>query len=487
MTTKTLIGACAGSLLMATALTPVRAADMTNERLLNPQREPQNWILHHGNYQGHRFSALKEINTDTVKNLRPAFTVALGGFQSGGRYAAGALEATPLVEDGIMYVPDGWGSVYAIDVTAGKKGTIKWKMDPGTDRAWAGDVACCGVNNRGVALWKDKVISIALDGRMFAINKATGEVVWERKIADPALGETLTIAPLIIRDLAIVGPAGGEFGIRGYIEATDLNTGKAGLADLHHPGQGRTRQRDLEGRQGPLEARRRLDLGDRDLRSGDRHLLPGHRQCRPGLRHPVSPGRQQVGGERARAQPDRRQDQVGLPVHPAGPLRLRRDLRAPDHQRQDQRPGPQARGARRAQRLLLHARPHQRLVHLRQAVCGPVELDARPRSQDRPPAQLRSQQRYPDLRRRLPWHARTGVDSHLSVQCRRQELGAVRLQSGAQPDLHSLDRRLQHHRNARAEGHGGPGRSVEVARALHRRQRQDGPRGSTAASRRSIP
>ena len=55
---------------------------------------------------------------------------------------------------------------------------IKWKFDPGTDRAWAGDVACCGVNNRGVALWKDKVISIALDGRLFSLNKATGEMVW---------------------------------------------------------------------------------------------------------------------------------------------------------------------------------------------------------------------------------------------------------------------------------------------------------------------
>ena len=151
MRTKSLAGTGA-LLLLATALTPAHAADMTNERMLNPQREPQNWILHHGNYQGHRFSALKEINADTVKNLKPAFTVALGGFQSGGRYASGALEATPLVEDGIMYVPDGWGSVYAIDVTAGKKATIKWKMDPGTDRAWAGDVACCGVNNRGVAL-----------------------------------------------------------------------------------------------------------------------------------------------------------------------------------------------------------------------------------------------------------------------------------------------------------------------------------------------
>ena len=130
MRTASIAGAFAGSLLVTTALTPLHAADVTTERLLNPQREPQNWILHHGNYQGHRFSALKEINAETVKNLKPAFTVALSGFQSGGRYASGALEATPLVEDGIMYVPDGWGSVYAIDLTAGKKGTIKWKMDP---------------------------------------------------------------------------------------------------------------------------------------------------------------------------------------------------------------------------------------------------------------------------------------------------------------------------------------------------------------------
>jgi len=238
MNTKSVMGNVVGALLMATTLTPVRAADVTNDRLLNPQREPQNWILHHGNYQGHRFSRLKDINTDTVKNMRLAFSVALGGFQSGGRYAHGALEATPIVEDGIMYVPDGWGSVYAIDVTAGKKGVVKWKMDPGTDRAWAGDVACCGVNNRGVALWKDKVISIALDGRMFAISKATGEIAWERKIADPAIGETLTIAPLIVRDLAIVGAAGGEFGIRGYIEATDLNTGKMAWRTYTIPGTG---------------------------------------------------------------------------------------------------------------------------------------------------------------------------------------------------------------------------------------------------------
>ena len=97
MRTTTLAGTLMGALLLATALTPLRAADMTFERALNVDKEPQNWLLHHGNFQGHRFSALKEINTDTVKNLKVAFTVALGGFEGGGtRYKHGNLEATPL-------------------------------------------------------------------------------------------------------------------------------------------------------------------------------------------------------------------------------------------------------------------------------------------------------------------------------------------------------------------------------------------------------
>src|SRR6478752_2985828 len=171
MKALTIAGAVTSSLLVATALTPARAADMTFERSLNVGKEPQNWLLHHGNYEGWRFSQLKQINTDTFKNLKPVFSVALGGFESGGRYKFGNLEGTPLVEDGVMYVTDGWGSVYAIDVTSGKRGTIRWKFDPAT-------------------------------------------------------GETITMAPLVVRDIAIVGAAGGEFGIRGYVDGTDLNTGK---------------------------------------------------------------------------------------------------------------------------------------------------------------------------------------------------------------------------------------------------------------------
>ena len=239
MRTKSVLGAIVSSLLLATALTPAGAADMTFERALNASKEPHNWLLHHGNYEGYRFSGLKTINTDNVKNLKVAFTVALGGIEGAGvRYRHGNLEATPLVEDGVMYVPDGWGTVYAIDVSSGKKGTFRWRMDPKTNKAWAGDVACCGVNNRGVALWKDKVISVTLDGRLIAINKATGEIVWERKVADPAIAETLTLAPLIIRDIAIVGSAGGEYGIRGWIDGTDLNTGQQAWRTYTIPGAG---------------------------------------------------------------------------------------------------------------------------------------------------------------------------------------------------------------------------------------------------------
>ena len=293
----------AALLLIASALTPVSAADMTQERSLNVGKEPQNWMLHHGNYEGYRFSQLKTINASNVKDLKFAFSVGLGGIEGAGtRYKIGNLEARRSSRTASCTLPTA-GARSTPSTCPAEEGCFKWRMDPKTDKAWAGDVACCGVNNRGVALWKDKVISITLDGRLIAINKATGEIVWERKIADPAIAETLTAAPLIVRDIAIVGRAGGEYGIRGWIDGTDLNTGKQALAHLHDPGCRRARQRDLEGRQGALEARRRLDLGDRNLRPRDRHVLPGHRQCRPRLGSGIPARRQQVGGERARALP----------------------------------------------------------------------------------------------------------------------------------------------------------------------------------------
>jgi alcohol dehydrogenase (cytochrome c) len=205
---------------------PARAADeVTQDRLLNADKEQGNWIQHHKDYTSHRFSTLKEINRDTVKNLKVAWTMPLGGIEGGGIWTHGGLEGTPIAENGFLYVTDGWGSVYKID-THGGHGQLVWKMDPKTDHDWAGAVACCGVDNRGVALWEGMVISHTLDGRLIATNKDTGQIAWQRQVADPDKGEVMTGAPLIVKGMAISGVAGAEYGIRGWLAATDLKSQK---------------------------------------------------------------------------------------------------------------------------------------------------------------------------------------------------------------------------------------------------------------------
>ncbi|MBD0270427.1 MAG: PQQ-dependent dehydrogenase, methanol/ethanol family [Acetobacteraceae bacterium] len=207
------------------SLQPASAGDVPPDRLLNAGREPGNWLLHHGGYAGQRYSPLSQISRDTVKNLKVAWTLHLGGVEGGGIWSHGGLEGTPLAEDGFLYVTDGWGSVYKVDARGGR-GALVWKMDPKTDRDWAGAVACCGVDNRGVALWGGQVISHTLDGRLIATNKETGEVAWQRQVADPDKGEVLTAAPLVVKNLVVTGVAGGEYGVRGWIAATDLTTQK---------------------------------------------------------------------------------------------------------------------------------------------------------------------------------------------------------------------------------------------------------------------
>ena len=211
--------------LAATVAPTTRAAEMTQERLLNAVKEQGNWLHHHRDYAATRFAPLDQINRENVKNLKVAWTMALGGVEGGGIWTHGGLEGTPIAEDGFLYVTDGWGSVYKID-THGGKGQLVWKMDPKTDRDWAGAVACCGVDNRGVALWGDKVVSHTLDGRLIATSKETGDVAWQLQLADPDKGEVVTGAPLIVKDMAITGVAGAEYGIRGWLAATDLKTGK---------------------------------------------------------------------------------------------------------------------------------------------------------------------------------------------------------------------------------------------------------------------
>ncbi len=210
---------------------------VTPDRLLNADSEQGNWLTHHKDYDAHRFTPLNQINADNVKNLKVAWTLQLGGLEGGGIWSHGGLEGTPLADNGFLYVTDGWGSVYKID-THGGHGTLVWKMNPKTDHDWAGAVACCGVDNRGAALWDDLVISHTLDGRLIATNKDTGQIAWQRKVADPDKGEVVTGAPLVIKDLAITGVAGAEYGIRGWIAATDLKTGKEAWRTYTIPMQG---------------------------------------------------------------------------------------------------------------------------------------------------------------------------------------------------------------------------------------------------------
>ena len=218
----------AGLVALAISLLAM-ARDITQPRLENTAAEPENWFHVNGNYASQRFVNLSQINRTNVKDLRLSMMVLLAGQTPaiGGRNQTTNLEGTPLVEGGFMYVVDGWGAVYKIDVRSGRRMDFVWKMDPQIDKIWAADTACCGINNRGVALWKDQVISLALDGRLFATNKESGQLTWEVKVADPAIADTLTVAPMVVRDMAIYGQAGADYGIRGWIEATNLTNGKA--------------------------------------------------------------------------------------------------------------------------------------------------------------------------------------------------------------------------------------------------------------------
>src|SRR5215467_1362734 len=156
---------------MLASAAPAFAADVTPERLLNPDREPQNWLMNHRTYDGQRFSPLARINRGNVKNLRLAYAVPLGG-GSGNEYSV----ATPLAEDGFLYVTDSWGVLYKIDGTSGDVGRIVWRMDPKQERQQ---------RNRGAALWGNLVITGAgIAPRIVATNKETGKVVWETSFPD---------------------------------------------------------------------------------------------------------------------------------------------------------------------------------------------------------------------------------------------------------------------------------------------------------------
>ena len=199
---------------VALAAAPVLAAEVTSQRLIDADKEPQNWLMNHRTYDGQRFSPLDQINKGSVKNLKLAYAVAIGGTSANEN-----LEATPLVEDGFMYMVDLWGIVYKIDVRSGDAGRIVWRMNPKQEKV--------ANANRGVALWGNYVISSAsYPPRIVASDKDSGKIAWEANLSTDQAEVSITAAPLAVKDKIIVGASGGDRGVRDFIAGLDAATGK---------------------------------------------------------------------------------------------------------------------------------------------------------------------------------------------------------------------------------------------------------------------
>ncbi len=195
-------------------------------RLDAADSEPQNWFTGGRDQDGSYYSPLADINAGNVKQLGYAWSYDLGNPQRG-------QEATPIVVDGVMYTSGTWGYVYAVDAATGQE---RWRYDPKGDWFPARN-PCCDLVNRGVAVWKGKVYVASGDGRLHAIDAATGKPVWVvDTIVDHKLPYASTGAPQIAGDVVVIGNGGadmGQGGVRGYVSAYDLSSGVLPLAVLH--------------------------------------------------------------------------------------------------------------------------------------------------------------------------------------------------------------------------------------------------------------
>ena len=187
-------------------------AQVTNDQLLNSSTTPANWLQYSGSYDGHRFSSLAQINRENVSHLTAQWV-----FQTP---VTGNFENTPLVVDGIMYVSAQENTAFALDARTGRRLWSYTRALPEKIRA------CCGHVNRGFAILGTRLFLATLDAHVVALDTATGNVLWDVTAADYSKGYAFTVAPLIVRNKVIVGVSGGEYGIRGFIDAYDAETGK---------------------------------------------------------------------------------------------------------------------------------------------------------------------------------------------------------------------------------------------------------------------
>jgi quinohemoprotein ethanol dehydrogenase len=224
-----------GAFLMSVALlcgfagTAARSAEtggkpVDGERIANADAEPGNWLSYGRTYSEQRYSPLKQINDKNAQKLGLAWFADLDTNR--------AQEATPLVVDGVMYVSTAWSLVKAYEARTGK---LLWAYDPQVRRE-LGVNACCDVGNRGVALWNHKIYVGAYDGRLVALDAATGKPVWSTLTVDTTKPYTITQAPRVVRGRVIIGNSGGEYGTRGYISAYDAESGKLAWRFFTVPG-----------------------------------------------------------------------------------------------------------------------------------------------------------------------------------------------------------------------------------------------------------
>lgn len=204
--------------------------NITTSRLLGADEEPGNWLSLGRNYMQHHHSPLTSINDTNVLSLGFAWQYETNSNR--GKVNRG-LEATPIVVDGILYTSGAWSQVYAVDAKTGKE---VWRYDPNVDGSYARRT-CCDVVNRGVQVWGGKVFVGTLDGYLIALDAATGKEIWKQDtFIDRKAFYTITGPPQIAKDKVIIGNSGAEFGVRGYITAYDIKTGKLAWRFFTVPG-----------------------------------------------------------------------------------------------------------------------------------------------------------------------------------------------------------------------------------------------------------
>ncbi|MEJ1965364.1 MAG: PQQ-dependent dehydrogenase, methanol/ethanol family [Gammaproteobacteria bacterium] len=206
-----------GAAAAAPAAAPESKFAQVDDARLLAANDPANagqWMSYGRDYAEQRFSPLKAINTETVKNLGLAW---YGDFDT-----RRGQESTPVIVDGTIYVTTAWSKVYAYDAKTGKQ---LWYFDPKVPGEWAVN-ACCDVVNRGVAAYKGKVYVATIDGRLIALNAATGKPAWDVLTIEPGKPYAITGAPRIVKGMVLIGQGGAEYSVRGYVSAYDAGSGK---------------------------------------------------------------------------------------------------------------------------------------------------------------------------------------------------------------------------------------------------------------------